>query len=272
MIMSVKLPSVIQERSGFNMIMADNESLICAVSFQGSGQDVRVGFYDSAIEVALMHFLRYLQDADISHVPAPVQKSFEMLRDDLISGGNHRGIFSAALAFLNKLDRGTVDTFQRFSGSFISKPEKTVTSDEIDNFVRLNSTAVKRIEYPSSYGCSRESMCTVCVPEAYLFRTSLDKNGFMKIWPCDDIMDAFVQNIGKNSYFCPNDLDRAVDKAVHLHSLGQYEMKWMMQCLMTNALIDYCTENWDGRSRIFDLYKKPFNLLMAELFRKVGAK
>jgi len=221
-------------------------------------------FYRSAAEVALMHFLDYLQgnSESLSMLSEGAEKEMAHLADRFAANDCMEGLICSSLFFLQNVSSKVLEEFMALGKGMVGHGSVSIGLDGLDGYVGEYGIAIKHVvAYSKSKSCL-QSYCTVQVPVAYLLRSRLDVNGFAKPWPADYVVAGILKSLQSYTYSSPRDLDCVVGALAGKTGDSADILPIMVQAVLVKPLIGMYLEGED--------LAVPFREIVDKLIRKAG--
>lgn len=206
------------------------------------GPDCEIELYEDEAELALMNFLKFIQEEDGY---APLSRAgmheFKMLRATFNADEYSMGMYAAGIFFLQNASASLLKEFQHFIAEAHDGlgERRSFSPMEIDSVVAKYCYAIRSIRKPVESRKIINSYCSTKVPLAFCFRTDTDCDGYAKHWCSDSCLTAMLSHLSKNSYCSYDEFENACFKIAVACGQNKYNAFIMLQALMVNQLVAF---------------------------------
>lgn len=228
---------------------------------------VMVFYYSSATEVALMHFLNFLQKEDtLYYLSEKTQKKYQLLASEFVCSDCLNGILCASIFFLSRIDDDIINEFNSICNGKLGCKHQLINFSELNDYFEHYGYAIKNVNIIDETKVGIPSYCSIIIPAAYMLRSTTDRDGYFKRWPSDYIIDEVMiglrtKGLRSANYSHINVLVDAICLLAEIHNLDSVELNLMVQSLLVNNLISlYLNDR--------NIIKMPFNEIVNALFEE----
>lgn len=235
-----------------------------------SSADVKIEFYDSVREFALMNYLDYMQEGKNELIDLLSDKSQKKIKEMAIRYLNdirYDSFFHLCIYFLSRVDNEVLDEIAKLCGDTIGNEDIFLSFKNYEeNLVKCDKKifGIKRVII-SGVSSKNASYCNIAVPSAFLVRCNLDKNDYLKVWPSDEVMDDIIMTLAKNEYHAYSDLRNAIRLIASNIDFESDQLNVMVQSILVDQYVKLFDKGVTLSSHFDDLVHQLFSSLVEVL-------
>lgn len=205
------------------------------------GCDCEIELFSNATELALLNFLKFVQEGDgCLDLSDESIEEMKLLKAEFSADVFSEGLYCEAFYFLQNASQRLMDEVKtKLKEVRAEVGGKTMFSiEEAEEAIKKYACYIKHVKKAIDTHQKINSHCTVKVPLAFLFRTGTDSDGYFKQWYKDQTLYSVLQMMSTKSYQSYKELETSCFRAAEVHGVDKYALFVMTQALMTKQLVD----------------------------------